>query len=92
MGCAKERVLGVFTQRIRCEWGMAANRARARSREVRRPLVGCSREQANRLLAGSCTAAQLMRHPGQAHLERLDALTWAADTGTHMSREARTDP
>ena len=88
LGCAKERMLGVFTQRIRCEWGMAAIQARARSREVLRPLVDCSRAQAtSRLLAGSCTPAQLRRAPGQAHLERLDALTWAEDTGAHMSRE-----
>ena len=35
LGVEKERHLGVFTQRIRCVWGMAAIRARARSGAVR---------------------------------------------------------
>ena len=91
LGVDKDRVLGIYTQRIRCEWGMAAARARARSREVRRPLVGCSREQAGRLLAGSCSAANPRRGPGDAHLEVLDAITWVEDTGARMSREARAE-
>ena len=70
---------------------MAAARARARSREVRRPLVGCSREQAGRLLAGSCTPANPRRGPGDAYLEMLDAITWVEDTGARMSREARAE-
>ena len=45
LGMDKERQVGVFTQRVRCAWGMAAIRARARSRAVRKPLVGCSRLQ-----------------------------------------------
>ena len=45
LGVDKERQVGVFTQRIRCAWGMAAIRARARSRAVWKPLVGCSRLQ-----------------------------------------------
>ena len=57
LGCAKERVLGVFTQRIRCEWEMAAIRARARSREVRRPRVGCSRPAASKPTGCSQEAA-----------------------------------
>ena len=89
LGCAKERQIGIFTQRIRCAWGIAAIRARARSREARRPLVGCSREQAGRLLAGSCAPAQQRRTAGQGQLELLDAITWAEDTGARMSREAR---
>ena len=89
LGCAKERQIGIFTQRVRCAWGMAAIRARATSRGARRPLVGCTREQAGVLLAGSCTPALPKRAPGQGELELLDALTWVEDTGARMSREAR---
>ena len=90
LGVAKERQIGIFTQRIRCAWGMAAIRARATARAARRPLIGCTREQAGRLLAGSCTPAPMPRRtPGQGQLELLDAITWAEDTGARMSREAR---
>merc|ERR1712070_93435 len=89
LGCAQERQMGIFMQRVRCAWGVAAIRARARSREARRPLVGCTREQACRLLAGSCTPARPKRAPGQGQLDLLDALTWAEDTGARMSRESR---
>ena len=54
-------------------------------------LVGCSRAQAGSLLAGSCTPIQPRRAPRQAHIEVLDALTWAEDTGARMSREARAE-
>ena len=89
LGVAKERQLGVFLQRIRCNWGIAAIRAKARSREMRQPLVGCSREQAIRMLAGSCVPARPRRAPGQGQLDMLDALAWVEDTGAQMSREAR---
>ena len=89
LGVEKERQVGVFTQRIRCEWGMTAIRARARSRAMRKPLVGCSRAQAQGLVAGSCSIPRARRGPGEASLGALDALAWAADSGARMSREAR---
>ena len=89
LGVEKERQIGVFTQRIRCEWGMAAIRARARSRAVRRPLVGCSRAQAQGLVAGSCSIPRMRKGPGEASLGALDALAWVMDSGGRMSREAR---
>ena len=89
LGVEKERQVGVFTQRIRCEWGMAAIRARARSRAVRRPLVGCSRMQAQGLVVGSCNIPRVRKGPGEAFLGALDALTWATDSGARLSREAR---
>ena len=89
LGVEKERQLGVFTQRIRCEWGMMAIRARARSRAMRKPLVGCSRAQAQGLVAGSCSIPRARRGPGEASLGALDALAWAVDGGARMSRQAR---
>ena len=89
LGVEKERQVGVFTQRIRSEWGMAAIRARARSRAVRRPLVGCSRMQAQGLVVGSCNIPRVRKGPGEAFLGALDALTWATDSGARLSREAR---
>ena len=89
LGVNKERQVGGFTQRVRCAWGMAAIRARARSRAVRRPLVGCSRLQAQGLIAGSCVAPKAKKAQGEAHLELLDALTWAEDSGPRMARDAR---
>ena len=89
LGVEKERQIGVFTQRIRCEWGMAAIRARARSRAVRTPLVGCSRAQAQGLVAGSCSIPRMKKGPGEASLGALDALAWVMDSGERMSREAR---
>ena len=91
LGVEKERQIGVFAQRIRCEWGMAAIRARARSRAMRRPLVGCSRAQAQGLVAGSCTIPRARKGPGETSLGALDALAWAVDSGVRMSREARCD-
>ena len=91
MGVEKERQIGVFTQRIRCEWGMAAIRARARSRTMRRPLVGCSRAQAQGLVAGSCSIPRVRKGPGETSLGALDALAWVMDSGERMSREARCD-
>ena len=88
LGVDKERQVGVFTQRISA-WGMAAIRARARSRAVRKPLVGCSRLQAQGLIAGSCVAPKARKAQGEAHLELLDALTWAEDSGPRMARDAR---
>ena len=61
LGVERERQVGVFTQRIRCEWGMAAIRARARSRAMRIPLVGCSRAQAQGLVAGSCSIPRVRK-------------------------------
>ena len=52
LGVDKEKVLGMFKQRTRCTFGVAAVRARAATRAARRPLVGCTTAQANRLLAG----------------------------------------
>ena len=89
LGVGKERQVGIFVQRVRCAWGMAAIRARARSRAMRKPLVGCSRLQAQGLVAGSCVAPKTRRTQGDAHLETLDAITWAEDSGSRMSRDAR---
>ena len=89
LGVEKERQIGIFTQRIRCEWGMAAIRARARSRAVRRPLVGCSRMQAQGLVAGSCNVPRARKGPGEASLGALDALAWSMDSGARVFREAR---
>ena len=85
----KGRQMVIFTQR------MAAIRARARSRAVRRPLVACSRLQAQGLISGSCVAPRAStglgprRAQGEAHLELRDAITWAGDSGPRMSRDAR---
>ena len=49
------------------------------------------REQAAKLLAGSCSAPTQLRQPGQAHLELLNALTWTEDAGPRMSREAHAE-
>ena len=89
LGCPKERQVGVFTKRLRCAWGIAEIRARARSRAVRKPLVGCSRAQADRLIAGSCVAPRGVLAQGEAHLQVLDAMTWPEDGGARLSREAR---
>ena len=51
--------------------------------------MGCSRLQAQGLIAGSCVAPKAKKAQGEAHLELLDALTWAEDSGPRMARDAR---
>ena len=91
LGCDKERVLGLCKQRTRCAVGVAAVRARAVARAARRPLVGCTTAQANRLLAGSCAAPNSLRAPGQGALEMLTAMAWKEDTGNRGPRGIRGD-
>ena len=76
LGCEKEKMVGVIKQRTRCMLGVTAVRARARAREQRRPLVGYTTAQANRLLAGSCSAPRTLRGAGQSGIDMLTALTW----------------
>ena len=83
LGCEKEKVLGLFKQRTRCALGVAAVRARAVARAARRPLVGCTTVQANRLLAGSCSAHTTLKSPGKGGLQLLTAMTWREDAGSH---------
>ena len=91
LGCDKERVLGLFKHRTRCALGVAAVRARAVARAARRPLVGCTTVQANRLLAGSCSAHTSLKNPGQGGLQLLTAMTWREDAGSHGPRGLRGD-
>ena len=91
LGCDKERVLGLLKQRTRCSIGVAAVRARAVAREARRPLVGCTTTQANRLLAGSCSAPNSLRAPGQGGLALLTAMAWKEDNGNRGPRGLRGD-
>ena len=51
--------------------------------------MGCSRMQAQGLIARSCVAPRAKKAQGEAHLELLDALTWAEDSGPRMGRDAR---
>ena len=75
LGCDKEKVLGLFKQRTRCALGVAAVRARAVARAARMPLVGCTTVQANRLLAGSCSAPTTFnKAQGQGGLQLLTAM------------------
>ena len=91
LGCEKEKVLGLFKQRTRCALGVAAVRARAVARAARRPLVGCTTTQANRLLAGSCSAHNSLKTPGQGGLEMLTAMAWKEDNGNRGPRGLRGD-
>ena len=91
LGCDKEKVLGLFKQRTRCALGVAAVRARAVARAARKPLVGCTTVQANRLLAGSCSAHTTLRNPGKGGLQLLTAMTWREDAGSHGPRGLRGD-
>ena len=91
LGCDKERVLGLLKQRTRCSIGVAAVRARAVARAARRPLVGCTTTQANRLLAGSCSAPNSLKAPGQGGLEMLTAMAWKEDNGNRGPRGLRGD-
>ena len=91
LGCDKGMVLGLCKQRIRCAVGVAAVRARAVARAARRPLVGCSTAQANRLLAGSCTAHNSLKTPGQGGLDMLTAMAWKEDNGNRGARGLRGD-
>ena len=92
LGCDKERVLGLFKQRTRCAVGVAAVRARTVARAARRPLVGCNTTaQANRLLAGSCSAHNSLKTPRQGGLEMLTAMAWKEDNGNRGPRGLRGD-
>ena len=91
LGCEKEKVLGLFKHRTRCALGVAAVRARAVARAARRPLVGCTTVQANRLLAGSCSAHTSLKGKGQGGLQLLTAMSWREDAGSHGPRGLRGD-
>ena len=91
LGVDQEKVLGMFKQRTRCTFGVAAVRARAVARAARRPLVGCTTAQANRLLAGSCSAHNSLKTPGQGGLEMLTAMAWKEDNGNRGPRGLRGD-
>ena len=91
LGCDKEGVLGLCKQRTRCAIGVAAVRARAVARAARRPLVGCTTAQANRLLAGSCSAPKSLKAPGQGGLQLLTAMVWKEDAGNRGPRGLRGD-
>ena len=91
LGCDKEGVLGLCKQRTRCAIGVAAVRARAVARAARRPLVGCTTARANRLLAGSCSAPNSLKAPGQGGLELLTAMAWKEDNGNRGPRGLRGD-
>ena len=47
--------------------------------------------QANRLLAGSCSAPNSLRAPGQGGLEMLTAMAWKEDNGDRGPRGLRGD-
>ena len=91
IGCDKKGVLGLCKQRTRCAIGVAAVRARAVARAARRPLVCCSTAQANRLLAGSCSAPNSLKTPGQGGLQLLTAMVWKEDAGNRGPRGLRGD-
>ena len=91
LGCDKEGVLGMCKQRTRCAIGVAAVRARAVARAARRPLVGCTTAQANRLLAASCSAPNSLKAPGQGGLQLLTAMVWKEDAGNRGPRGLRGD-
>ena len=65
--------------------------ARAVARAARRPLVGCTTAQANRLLAASCSAPNSLKAPGQGGLEMLTAMAWKEDNGNRGPRGLRGD-
>ena len=91
LGCDMDKVKGMCKQRTRCALGVAAVRARAVARAARRPLVGCTTVQANRLLAGSCSAHSTLKSPGKGGLQLLTAMTWREDAGSHGPRGLRGD-
>ena len=92
LGCDMDKVKGLCKQRARCTLGVAAVRARAVARAARRPLVGCTTAQANRLLMGSCSATTyLHKPPGQGGLQLLTAMSWKEDAGNRGPRGLRGD-
>ena len=92
LGCDMDKVKGLCKQRARCTLGVAAVRARAVARAARSPLVGCTTMQANRLLAGSCSAATTFsKAPGQGGLQLLTAMAWREDAGNRGPRGLRDD-
>ena len=92
LGCDKDKCKGVFEQRLRQAWAMAAVRAKAKAREERKPLVGLStKAQADRLLGSSMAGCWQpdTALPGHQQMALLDAMVWPEDAGAGLSREER---
>ena len=92
LGCDKDKCKGVFEQRLRQAWAMAAVRAKAKAREERKPLVGLStKAQADRLLGSSMAGCWQpdTALPGHQQMALLDAMIWPEDAGAGLSREER---
>ena len=93
LGCDMNKVRRVCAskQRTRCALGVAAVRARAVARAARRPLVGCTTVQANRLLAGSCSApTSLSKAPARTRRPTAADGYYGMEGGRWEPRSART--
>ena len=53
--------------------------------------MGCTTAQVNRLLAGSCSAPNSLKAPGQGGLQLLTAMVWKEDAGSRGPQGLRGD-